>query len=814
MPLKPRQHNEAVDYMFESLQKQGWTEDEIAADIESSSPADRQRMFQNAWRQKYEEANNGGNAGKLGAAVAGFGDSATFGLTKLAAGAVGAVKGLVTELDPVEGARQGKATYEDRIAYHEITNPEAYNLANFAGYVTPGSVGMRVAGALHKGAKAAQLGAKGTVALMGAGTELTRSVLNQASEGEFSATQTALDTGIGAVGGFAAQVGINAVASGGRSLKSGLTAGIAATSKGYSKMMGKITPVMEQIMEKAPKVLQARQDTLLPSKVSEASKAALGVIDERLAQLKSSLDIPEAEITKTAKTLKDKFLEVIQTTSKDISEQAASAKGFAKEKVATAFQGIKTYADRGRAVVTEQYGARIKPLEQMGKNMAMNIDDAIDDFANPLIEAGILVDNTGKASNAPIAQKLKPVFAKIFSHRASTKDPITLKGAHAKDPLNFERVNKLKMYIGESVDWDKNDPLNAGLKNLYDKLRGHLVNAANDMPTDINADKLFSEYKGALQLTSRFKNAFYGTAADGSVTEVLPSMSTVRKLVNEAKGFSELQPILKETQKEMSRVIRLTSRESQLKRFTDPHDVARSLASLTKGDFFDEATFLRKVESVVGKVKNRQQLFDIADSWNIPQEAKHAVKAGGSTFKEFMENLPSILQGSKGELQALHDKWHKGLRANGYKANEVFETIKNKGALDELLIKDWYELAALDSHIANITDAKNLMKLAQSPEASLKLRPSMGKSLLGVGLAAGGAPWLAAAAGFLERTHAILTQPAALRLVAEKHKWVPSHKVAEWSQKIALLATRVLPAVRSGAASDAVEALKPKTEEK
>jgi hypothetical protein len=800
--------------MFESLTQKGWTEDMVAKSLSDMSTADRERALKNAWLKKYKTANEGGNEGALGAAVAGFGESATFGLTKLAAGAVGAVKGLVTELDPVEGARQGRSAYEDRMTFHELTNPEAYNLANFAGYVTPGSLGMRIASGLGKTAKAASLGAKGTAALIGGGTELARSTVTQVSEGDLSLGQTAADTAIGAVGGFVAQAGINALASGGRSLKAGASEALAAASKKYSSAMGKLTPEAAEILEKAPQVLKVQQGAIMPSKTSEMSKQVLGVIDERINELQASLDIPESEMTQTAKGLKEGLVSTLKSVSQEISEQASTARGFAKEQIATAFKEVKAYADRGRAIVTDQYGARIKPLEQLGQNLKMNLDDSLDDFASPLIDAGVLVDNTGKLTNAPLAQKLKPAIAKIFKHRSAAKDPITLKSGQLSDGFNFEQVNKLKMFIGETVDWDAQDPLNVGLKNLYTSLRGKLTEAAFTMPTDINVNKLFSEYASAMKLTNRFKNTFYGKAADGSVTDVLPSAATIKTLVNEARGFSELQPIVRETQKKMSRILRLSARDSQLKRFTDPLDVAKTVSSLTKSDFFDETSFLRKVESVVGKVKNRQQIFDIADSWNLPNEAKAAIKAGGGTFKEYLQNLPSFLQGSKGELQALHDKWHKSLRANGYKANEVFETLKSKGALDELIAKDWYELAALDSYVADIVDAENLMKLAKAPEAKLKLLPSLGRSAVGGALALSGAPGLAVAAGFLERTHAILTQPAALRLLAEKHKWVPSSQVAEWSQKIALLATKVLPAVRSGSAAKAMNALKPKEEKK
>lgn len=797
MPLRPRQNNTAVNHMYDALIKEGWTEEEVTADIEQMSEADRVRAFQKSWKENYEQTTGGDTSGKAGATIAAFGESFAFKLPRVAAAAAGAVTGLVTDLDPVEGARKGWQGHEDRLTYHEITNPETYTLANLAGYVSPGGIASSVFKGATKAAQAAGLGTKATVAAASGSVGLAQTSIERPIEGEASLGQAAMDVGLGLAAPMIGEKVGRAFMSGGRTLRDAGATGLAKTARVYSKLLGKSSDLTDELLAKAPETAKVIKEgiQLTKSKLAQSSDELLQNVNGYLQHLKASVGLPEGELGQTAASLKKTFIQELDGIGRAISEQANSAKGVAKVKIKESFDAVKGLAVMGRVAVKEQYGAKIRPLEKLGENLRLNLDDAINAFADPLIDAGLLVNRSGTVGNHALRKPIQEALAGIFSKK--------------KTPLNFAQVNKLKMGIGEVVDWDAQDPLNVGLKNLYTNLRGTLTEAAKDMPTDINADKLFSEYMGASQLASKFQNAFYGKAADGSVSEVLPSSTTLKQLINLGKGFSELTPVNKETQNHLSRMVRMSVRETKLQRFADPTDVSSKLKSLVTNNFFDENTFVRKVESITGKIKDRQKVFEIAEGWNIPKEAKSAIKAGGATFKDFIDNLPPTLQASREGLQQLHNKYHKALRLNGYKANEVFEILKTKQAVSPQVIQDLQEVGALIPEFEKLVSSENILKLAQSSEAKLKILPSKMKAVgLGLPTYLIGGPQVAFAVGFLERVHGLLTQPAALKIAALKYKWVPSARVDQWVQDVSLVATKVLPALRGGTAGVAQEAIR------
>ena len=117
-----------------------------------------------------------------------------------------------------------------------------------------------------------------------------------------------------------------------------------------------------------------------------------------------------------------------------------------------------------------------------------------------------------------------------------------------------------------------------------------------------------------------------------------------------------------------------------------------------------------------------------------------------------MDNLPKALQASKGALQQLHDRYQKSLRLNGYKPNEILETLGSEGALPPEVVADLRELLALRPEVQKFFETKNLLKLAQAPEAKLHANLTPGELLLkgGISYVIGG-PKLAAIAGALDR---------------------------------------------------------------
>jgi hypothetical protein len=801
MPLRPRQKNKAVNYYYDSLMKDGWTEEQVTQDLEQMPEADRTRAFSNAWKASYKEsaitpANP--DAGKVGAAIAGFGESFGFKLPRVAAGVIGAVKSLgwekpinAEDFDPIEGAKKGWQAHEDRLTFHELTNPETYNLFNIAGYISPGGMastvfkgGLKMMQAAGAGAKAAMAGASGL-------TGLAQTTIERPIEGEASLQQGAIDVGISlAAPAVATKVG-NVVVSGGKSVRAGFLSGSASVAKAYSKLIGKTTDLTDELLENAPEVAKVLQEGVpaLQTKITAAGDDLMANVKGYLTHLKSSLDLPETQLGKTAKELQGFYTSALDDIGKEIAEGAASSKGLVKAKIKESFDTVKGLAVLGQQAVKAQYGAKLRPLETLGESLQLDISDAVNAFADPLIDAGLLINRGGTPANLPTQQTLRKAFHHIFEMK--------------KTPLTFKQLNTLKMQIGDVTDWNAQDPLNVALKNLYTGFRTKLTEGARGLPTDINVDKLFGEYQGALQLSSKFKSAFYAKAADGA-SEILPSAPKLKELINLGKGFTELTPVDHETRNHMARMIRMSVRDTKLSKMVDPYQVSNTLKRLVSNQFFDEKVFQRNFESVLGKVKSRRTVFEIADNWALPTDAKSAITSGGATFRNFMDNLPPTLQGSKASLQQLHDKYHKGLRQAGYKANEVFEMIKQKSAMAPEQVEDLYELAALSPEFAKLTSMENLLKLAKSSETTLKVLPSLTRSVgMGAPLAWFAGPTAAFTVGFLDRLHSLASQPAALRLMAEKYKWVPSDRAAAWAQEIAFIATKVLPAMRDEA-SDSV----------
>lgn len=795
MPLRPRQTNKAIHYYYDSLLKDGWTEEQVTQDLEQLSEADRTRALSNAWKASYKESAItplNPEAGKVGAAVAGFGESFGFKLPRVAAGAIGAVKGLVEDLDPIEGAKKGWQGHEDRLTYHELTNPGTYNLFNLAGYVSPGGMAST---AFKGGAKMAQAAGAGTKAAMVGGsglTSLAQTTIERPIEGSASLQQGAIDVGLGLAAPVVGAAVGRTVVSAGKNIRSASLNSAASVAKAYSKLIGKATDLTDELLENAPQVAKVLKEGVpaLQTKITAASDDLMANVKGYLTHLKSSLDLPETQLGKTAKELQGFYISALDDIGKEIAEGAASSKGLMKSKIKESFDTVKGLAVLGQQAVKAQYGAKLRPLETLGESLQLDIGDAVNAFADPLIDAGLLVNRAGTPANLPTQQALRKAFQHIFEMK--------------KTPLTFKQLNSLKMQIGEVTDWNAQDPLNVGLKNLYTGLRTKLTEGAKDLPTDINVDRLFGEYQGALQLGSKFKSAFYAKSADGA-SEILPSASKLKELINLGKGFSELTPVDRETSNHMARMIRMSVRETKLGTMVDPYKVSNNLKSLVSNQFFDEKVFQRKFESVLGKVKSRRTVFEIADNWALPADAKSAITSGGATFRNFMGNLPPTLQGSKASLQQLHDKYHKGLRQAGYQANEVFEMIKQKSAMAPEQVEDLYELAALSPEFAKLTSMENLLKLAKSSEASLKVFPSLTRSVgMGAPLAFFAGPTAAFVVGFLDRLHSLASQPAALRLTAEKYKWVPSERAAAWAQEIAFIATKILPATRDEA-SDAAK---------
>lgn len=779
MPLNPRQHNDAVNYMFTTLQREGMGEEDIAKSLDGLSAADRTRAFENAFKEMHQ-AKTGAEPSMAGSAVTGLGESATFSLGRVVQGAAQGVASALSGDGFKAGYESGTADIEDHLAYRELTNPKTYNLFNLAGYGV--GLGKAVAEGGVKLASEAGLKGKAALAAAGASAMAVQGTAERSAKGEMGAKGLASDVALGAAAGPIVSTAVEAAAAPIKWLKSSVLGAYASAAKNYSKVIGSETPRAAEVVANLPDLVRIKQQGIALTKdnVTARSEAALTQVADYLDELKASVKVPEGEVSATAREVGAYLDKGLNELAINISEQAATAQGIAKKDLAQAFAGLSEMAKGAKANVSRQYGQFITQVEEAGANSAISVADDVAAFSQKLASDNVITES-GKAVAGQSGEVAQTAFKQIFDA--------------AKQPLNFKRANDLKKLIGESVDWDKSDATNLALKDLYASLRKKLTDEAKVIAPDVNVDKLFGEYQGALKVANKFENTFAG-----AVEEALPALSTLKKLEGNARQFAQLKPLDSTTSAALKSMIDNQTRSMQLGKYVDPNKLGSRIRAMADPRQADPARFIKDMEAVVGELKDKQVFFNAIDNAELPKQAKEAIKLGGDTFKQYISSLPPEMKPLIPSLQRMHDKVQKAYRIAGYKPNEAIELVANADIVDPAKLDDLRGLLHLKPELQAIMKEENLLRLAQSPEANVSMKPT--KSLLGQLVTTGsisyaiGGPKLAALAVGLQRAHALLSQPSAARLLAERYKLVPSAKVASWANETGLIMNRILPAVR------------------